>query len=219
MIHRAADRVAEVAGVDRLEARVVRKDTRDHAAGAPCGGHTAEDQDHLPDPVEHIVFKEHQIAVNDDGDEDQQHPHRDHRSEHAEALHHKGRGPLLELAPVVERHHADDRRRDQIQEDHVEDARHAVEHDDREIPNQLERHDVHHNVVEAAHAKVGGHLLVAVNILLAHIVGPAQRILHRDVLVVDRIFCRPHGTHQKHQPVERNARAAAGILARIGAQR
>ena len=219
VIHGHAEALADIAGVDRLEAGAVRQNTRNHAAGVLGDRHAAEDQNDLSDQVKHIALKQHQIAVHDNGNEQQHHPHRDHSPEYAEALHHERDGPLLELSALIQRHDADERRRDQIEEYHIEDAGNAVEDDDRQIPDQLKRHSHHHDVVDRTHIEVGRHLRVVINALLSRVVGSTQRIVHGDVRVINGVARRPGGTHQEYQAIQRDVGADAAVLACIGAQR
>ena len=137
MIQPLADAVAHVAGQNGLIPGVVRQNACDNAAGPLCRGHTAQDQDDFSGEVQHIVIKQHQIAVYNYGNKDQHNPHGDNRPEHAEALHHKGGHPLLKLSAVVQGHNADKGRRHQIQEYHVKDSGHTVYDNDHQIPYQL----------------------------------------------------------------------------------
>ena len=221
MIHRVADRIAQIAGIDRLVAGAVRQNSGDNAAGAFGGGHTAKDQGQLSKLVEDRVIKQDQTAVGNDGNENQQHAHCDHRSEHAEALYHKGGHPLFEFSAFIQRHHADKRRGNQIQEDHIKDTRYAVEYDDSKIPDQLARHNNHQNIADTAHIKIRGHLRIVVDAFFPYVIRGAQRIFQGGVIIVNRILRRLQRTHQNHDPVKRNAGAAAAtaVLARIRPQR
>ena len=140
MIRGIPNAFAHVAGQKCLISGVVRQNTGNNAAGTFCCGHTAQDHNELTHKVEHIIIEQDQIAVYDNGDKKQHHPHGNNCSEHAKALHYKRSDPLLEFSAVIQRHHADKRRCCNVQKDHIKDTRHTVDDEHGKIPYQLKRH-------------------------------------------------------------------------------
>ena len=209
----AADRLrrrgGHIARLDRLPARAVRKDAGQQRRGFLRRLKAAVDQHQLCHEVQyHAVLKEHQPRPRNDRQIDEQQTHGDHRAEHAERLDEKRDHPLSGLAAAVKRLRGDHRRRDQIQEQHIEDARDTVENDDHQVKDQRDARNIDDDVVRGRDAdiKILVDLVEIVNTLFPCVVGRAQRIVKRGLCVVHWIFRRVHGAHQEHEPIQRHQR-------------
>ena len=220
-INGTACRLAHITGSDRLPAGVVRQNTGDEVGSFFGHLECTEDDDQFGQHIGHGVVKDLQAAVQNHGQEQQQHAHGHHSTEHAEALHDKGRHPLLELTTVIQRHRGHHGRRDQIEQHAVEDAGHTVEDDGQQALDQLPCRQEEDDIVECTEAdiEVGVDLTEVIDALFTVIIRGAEIIRHRAVYVIVLVFRRCHRDHQEEHAIQRHRLTTGLVLPLIALQR
>ena len=195
-----------VARLHRLPAGAVRQNTGEQARRLFRHLKGAVDEEQLRHDIHEAVFEEHQLGAGDDGQDNQQQLHGDDRAEHAERLHDKGGHPLLDFRASVQRLDGENRRRDDIQEQHVENARDTVEVDGHKVENQGKAREEYDDVVRGkADVEITADVVDVVNVLLAGIVWTAHGVHDVGVGVKGAVFRRSHGTHQEQVAIQRHA--------------
>ena len=199
---------AHVARLDGLPARAVGQDAGQERCGLLGCLDAAVNQHELGEGVQHRLLEEHQLRRGNDGQIDQQQPHRYDRSEDAERLDKEGGGPLLELSAPVQRGGRDDRRRDDIEEEHVEDPGDAVQDHDHHVDDDGDGGEPDQDIVGLkADVEIGVDVAEAVNApALFIVIGAAQSVVKGGRLVEAFVFRRPQGAHQEEHAVQVGAR-------------
>ena len=187
-----------------MPARTVRQDAGEQTGGLLRRLHAAVDQHKLADGVQKRILEQHQLRRADDGQVDEQQPHGDDGAEDAEGLHQIRRGPLLEFPAAVQGRGRDDRGRDQIEKEQIEDAGDAVKNHDDKIDDNRHRRQPDQDIIHLeADLKIIVHVAEAVDapsVLI--VVGTAQGVVKGGVFVVGGVFRRPHGAHEEDHPVQ-----------------
>ena len=203
--HHLAGGGGHIARLDRLPACAVGQDAGEDAGGFLGRFKAAIHQDQLGEGVEDRGFlKEHELRAGDQRQEEQQQPHGDDRTEDGQGLDQEGGHPLLGFAAVVERLGRDDRRSDQIEEEHVEDTRDTVQNNDYKVKDDGNRSDPDDNVIRGkSDVEVRVHIVKIINALvLAVEISAAQGIVEGRILVESGILGGPECAHQEDHAVE-----------------
>ena len=205
LVDHPAGRAAHIAGADGLHARLICQDAGHQAARLLRRLGAAVDQHDLGDGVEHRpVLEQDQLRAGHDGQIDEHQLHGDHRAEHAQGLDGEGCGPLAELAAVVQRRGGDEGRRDDVQQQEVEDAGHAVEDDDHQVEDQGDGGEPHQKVVRLeADVEIVVYLVVVVDAppVLVEI-GAAESVVKGGMLIERGVLRRAEGAQEEDHAVQ-----------------